>query len=300
MYLNRARSHSHSACAKSSQVILGGSRVDLIDRSFVLETISTALSTGMPIAVASANLDHIFHFGTNGTSRAEFDEGPLRWLTTLDGAPLALRAATLTGRRFSRQAGSDLLLPILDLANRARRRVGFLGGTPEMHQMLRSRLAAAYPGLPISGYWAPSRAELNDPRAADALAADVRRVETDIVVVGLGKPRQELWIERYSVATAAKVFLAFGASADFLAGAVNRAPRIFRGTGCEWVYRLVREPRRMRTRYLVEGPRALGCLIRDSHSSRPVLAGDQRTAPNSVTPEESAEVFAMALGGQPR
>jgi exopolysaccharide biosynthesis WecB/TagA/CpsF family protein len=249
----------------NSQVVLGGSRVDLVERRRVLQSLDRALKTREPIGVSSANLDHIFHFGTNGASRADFAHGALRWLNVLDGAPLAVRAAQLTGQHWQRQAGSDLLDHVLDLAEYGSWRVGFVGGTADMHELLGERLHESHPDLEISGFWAPERRVVEDQAASAALAGRIQHAGTDILVVGFGKPRQEVWIERHWAATGANVLLAFGASADFVAGAVERAPRPFRATGTEWLYRLAHEPRRLRRRYLHEGPQALRCLARDSY-----------------------------------
>ncbi|CQD09129.1 teichoic acid biosynthesis protein [Mycolicibacterium conceptionense] len=81
-----------------------------------------------------------------------------------------------------------------------------------------------------------------------------------VLIVGLGKPRQELWIDRHGAATGAAVLAAFGAAADFLAGVVNRAPERYRRHGMEWMYRLNQEPRRLARRYLVQGPPAFAQL----------------------------------------
>jgi N-acetylglucosaminyldiphosphoundecaprenol N-acetyl-beta-D-mannosaminyltransferase len=77
-----------------------------------------------------------------------------------------------------------------------------------------------------------------------------------ILVVCLGKPRQEEWIAEHGYASGAKVCLAFGAAVDFLAGRVSRAPQWMANYGFEWAWGLVREPRRLDRRYLLQGPKA--------------------------------------------
>jgi exopolysaccharide biosynthesis WecB/TagA/CpsF family protein len=113
------------------------------------------------------------------------------------------------------------------------------------------------PSLKVNGYWAPSRADLLDPVRAQGLARGVRAAGVDLLVVGLGKPRQEAWIQRYALQSGARVLLAFGAATDFLAGTVARAPEWARNAGVEWLYRFTREPRRLARRYWVQGPPAL-------------------------------------------
>lgn len=174
-----------------------------------------------------------------------------------DGAPLVARARLATGGRWPRITGADLLPQILAVAEASGRSVGFLGGLPEVHARLKHVLSTRYPDLVLAGMWAPERAELADPGLSDALAARVSATNADILVVGLGKPLQESWIAQHGTQVGAAVLLAFGASADFLAGAVTRAPEWMQRGGLEWFYRLSREPRRMARRYLVQGPVSL-------------------------------------------
>jgi N-acetylglucosaminyldiphosphoundecaprenol N-acetyl-beta-D-mannosaminyltransferase len=244
-----------------TRLVLGGAAVDLRRAEDVLAAVRDRLAVrgGAPLAVSSANLDHIHHFGLHGANRADLDltAGTPEWLVLLDGAPLVRRAYRLSGVQWPRLAGSDLLAPLIADAESAGVSVGFLGGRPAMHERLAEVLAERHPALKVAGMWAPERAELADPRGALALAHTVRKAGVDLLVVGLGKPRQERWIQHHAATSGARVLLAFGASADFLAGEVSRAPVWVQKASAEWLYRLVMEPRRLGRRYLVQGPPAM-------------------------------------------
>lgn len=240
-------------------VTLGGASVKLLDSDEALRTIMERAksSVGVPLAIASANLDHVKHFGSGGRWADILDrQTSLEWLTLLDGAPLVNRAEKLTGHSWPRLAGSDLIRPVLNAAEEAGLSIGFLGGVEEVQAEIREKLAASHPVLEISGCWAPEREILADAAASASLAAQIAASKTDILVVGLGKPRQELWISEYGHLTGAKVVLAFGAVVDFLAGRVRRAPALAQNLGMEWAWRLALEPKRLGNRYLVEGPEA--------------------------------------------
>jgi len=283
------------------RVLLGGTPVDLFDRDDAVTTIIDHVRgpRSWPLGVMSANLDHIHHFGYHGpsarvpfvwahpeagepfpgtyTSAVHGETVPdrdasapeVRWLNLLDGAPLVRQATHLTGHPWPRLAGSDLIGPILDRAEAARIRVGFLGGMPDVLDTLRQRLAQDRPELPVTGLWSPERGELDAPHRCDAWARRVRDAGTELLVVGLGKPRQERWIVEHGAATGASVLLAFGAVVDFLAGAVQRAPEVVRDHGMEWAWRLALEPRRLARRYLVDGPPAFTVLARHSFVMTP-------------------------------
>ncbi len=205
---------------------------------------------GQTLGVVSINIDHVHHFPEgNPTASA------VTWLNLVDGAPILRIAGRLTRRRWPRLAGSDIIEPLLSRAEAAGVSVGFLGGAPEVEAPLRARLATDWPRLRVAGVWTPPRAVLDE--SSQQLANEIELTECDLLVVCLGKPRQELWIAEYGPATGAGVCLAFGAVVDFLAGRVPRAPLWWRDHGLEWLWRLAREPRRLARRYLVAGPPAL-------------------------------------------
>lgn len=252
-----------------TRVHLGGVPVDLCQLSDALDLIAERVHQPekRPLAVVSVNLDHIHHFGESSPLAGSFgmQEGasaPLEWLHLIDGSPIASCARRSTGGNWPRLAGSDLLTPIMRNAERDSVSVGFLGGTVETHVRLQLNLARDFPRLRIGGVWAPSRAELLDADRSSALAKEVRLARVDVLAVCLGKPRQELWIDRYGSQTGARVLLAFGAAADFLAGRVSRAPAWVSSHGLEWAWRLGMEPRRLAKRYLVQAPAAYRRLRR--------------------------------------
>ncbi|POH63429.1 MULTISPECIES: WecB/TagA/CpsF family glycosyltransferase [Cryobacterium] len=251
----------------TARIVLGGSAVDLLEFSDSMERITEHLEAPdiPPLAVTSINLDHVHHFGAGADWSGTLDDdvpapeaghSQLTWLNLIDGAPLAAQAGRITGRAWPRLAGSDLIGPILALCESRGTRIGFLGGTADTHDRLLAELAARYPALCVAGLWAPARDELNDSVRSEAIAREIRDADTELLIVGLGKPRQELWIAEHGLATGSRVLLAFGAVVDFLAGRVTRAPHWISAHGLEWAWRLALEPRRLCTRYLVQGPPA--------------------------------------------
>jgi N-acetylglucosaminyldiphosphoundecaprenol N-acetyl-beta-D-mannosaminyltransferase len=242
-----------TAPAAAVRMVVSGSIVERRDTDEVLSIIDSRLRSASVtgLAVGSVNLDHLHHFRTVGTAPS----GQLEWLLLADGMPIAWRGRILTSRRWPRITGADLLPEVLALAEATGSRVGFFGGSAATHQRLAQRLSESYPALKISGMWSPDASEI-DSRSA-LLEAEILSARTDILVVSLGKPRQEQWIDRHGHGTGARVFLPSGGAIDFLAGHQLRAPEWMQRTGLEWLYRLSREPRRLARRYLLQGPGAL-------------------------------------------
>lgn len=251
-----------------SRLSLGGTRVDVWEQPDVLTEVGRRLQehTGTPLFLASANLDHISHFGRRGCSRGQvdFEDPAVHWLVLLDGVPLVWRSRRILDGPVEQLAGSDLLPDVLDVASRTSARVGIFGGAPSTHEVLRAVLAETHPGLLLADCWAPTREDLTDAARCRDLAEKVAAADIHLLVVALGKPRQERFLADYGLLTGARVAVAFGAAIDFLAGDVQRAPERVRHAGLEWLWRLVQEPRRLAHRYLVAGPPGALSLWRDS------------------------------------
>ncbi|MGB3673025.1 MAG: WecB/TagA/CpsF family glycosyltransferase, partial [Candidatus Nanopelagicales bacterium] len=188
------------------------------------------------------------------------------------------------------------IYPILEAAAEHGLRVGFVGGSLETLSTVRTNTAKRFPALQLAGTWAPARWELTDAAASERIASEIRQALVDILVVGLGKPRQEEWIERFGAATGANVLLAFGSVVDLLAGRVRRAPDFVADAGAEWAWRLAHEPRRLGHRYLVACPPALLRLVTSAKIVEPVPSGPTLCEPGGfVGPLAHAAVSALVV-----
>jgi exopolysaccharide biosynthesis WecB/TagA/CpsF family protein len=188
----------------------------------------------------------------------------VEWLNLIDGAPIAKQAERITGMHYPKLSGSDLALSILEQASIPGQSVGLLGGSPDITSSLASRFATQWPNIRFAGHWTPSRSETMVSADCARIASQIAEQDVDILLVCLGKPRQEIWIENFGAETGAGVLLAFGAVVDFLAGRVARAPEWISRAGAEWAWRLAIEPRRLARRYLIEGPPAYIALRRST------------------------------------
>jgi N-acetylglucosaminyldiphosphoundecaprenol N-acetyl-beta-D-mannosaminyltransferase len=138
----------------------------------------------------------------------------------------------------------------------------FYGGAPGVPEALATRLAEAFPGLRVAGTLSPPFRTLS-PDEEESIAATINAAEPDYVWVGLGTPKQDLWLAAFRARLNAPVLLAVGAAFDFHAGRLRRAPRWMQRSGTEWIYRLALEPRRLARRYTRVNVRFLRLLIED-------------------------------------
>lgn len=181
-----------------------------------------------------------------------------------DGIGVSI-AARLQGRRFPENLnGSDFNPVILELAARRGWGAFLLGAAPGVAAEAGRRLTERIPGLLISG-----TKDGYFPRSEDAsVAAEVRASGAQVVMVAMGNPLQERWLEANLAATGALIGVGVGAFFDFTAGTARRAPAWMNRAGIEWVWRLVQEPARLWKRYVVGNPLFLWRALRDALALR--------------------------------
>ncbi len=199
-------------------------------------------------------------------------------LVTADGMPVVWAQRLFGARGAGRVYGPDLLLAFSERSAREGYRQFYLGGAPGVADELARRLAARFPGLPLAGTFCPPFREMT-PDEGRAMLAAVNAARADVVWVGLGSPRQDLWMARYRERLDAPLLVGVGAAFDFLTGRQPQAPRWTQRAGLEWLFRLASEPRRLWRRYLIYNPRFVGAIARQWLAQR--AAGRATTPPTA-------------------
>ncbi|MFO0959121.1 MAG: WecB/TagA/CpsF family glycosyltransferase [Isosphaeraceae bacterium] len=162
-----------------------------------------------------------------------------------DGAPLVLASRRSGTPLPERVAGSDLIYDIAGGAARGGHSLFLLGGPPGIAQAAADRLRALFPALAIAGTACPDADQLRGPGLIDA----IREARPDILMVALGQPKGEFWIADHHELLGVPVSVQVGATLEFVAGRVSRAPRWIQAIHMEWGYRLALEPARLGPRY---------------------------------------------------
>lgn len=198
--------------------------------------------------VVTPNVDHVTLFQRNAELRQAYAESSL---TLADGAPV-VAASRLLGRPLpERVAGSDLAPRLFAEAawQRTNLRVYLLGGAAGVGARAAERIAAAWPGVEVVGLASPPIGFERDDSLNAELVAEINACQPDLLLIGLGAPKQELWIHRHYGELCVPAALCVGATIDFLAGQRWRAPAWMRRVGLEWLFRVLCEPRRLAGRY---------------------------------------------------
>jgi N-acetylglucosaminyldiphosphoundecaprenol N-acetyl-beta-D-mannosaminyltransferase len=169
-----------------------------------------------------------------------------------DGMPLVW-AARLQGDDLpERIAGSSLLWAIAERAAREGRSIYLLGGDPSANRNAAAVLQQRWPALRIAGHSSPVVASPPTPAEIEAVRAALAPLAPDLVLVGMGSPKQEQIIDGLRRDLPHAWMIGVGISFSFVAGQVRRAPSWMQRAGLEWVWRLAQEPRRLARRYLID------------------------------------------------
>lgn len=138
-------------------------------------------------------------------------------------------------------AGIDLVYRIFALSHKEKLSLYLLGAKPDVIRRACEKIKSMFPGISIvgcrDGYFSESESQ--------DIIRDISSSGADILLVGLGIPKQEIWISRNKQDLSVKLVVGVGGSFDVISGKLKRAPVIFRRLGCEWFYRLIQEPSRI-------------------------------------------------------
>lgn len=172
-------------------------------------------------------------------------------LLLVDGHPL-LWIAKLYGKPFKQKVcGSDLVPVLCEMASKKGYSVFFLGAAPGVAKIAADRMVEQYPGLTIAGTYSPPLGFEKDREELDKINTLLLKSKADMLFVGMGVPKQDIFIYENMKQYQIPVSFSIGGTIDFIAGKQKRAPRWIRNLGFEWLYRLFQDPKRMFRRYII-------------------------------------------------
>ena len=239
-------------------VRLSGIRIDPVSTGGFLRRIESFLQSGRSNVVHFCPADPLVTASRDDGYRAVLNAGSLN---VPDGMSVVW-ALRLLGHHASRLTGTDALHLACAWGVDRELRHYFLGGTPEVLHRLLGRLVLAQPEIRIAGAESPPFGTIGE-LDVESSAERIREARADLVWVGLGAPKQELFAERLRVLNCAPVILCVGAAFDFASGTKKRAPAWMQRAGLEWLHRLAAEPSRLWRRYLLGNPRFIACVLAD-------------------------------------
>jgi exopolysaccharide biosynthesis polyprenyl glycosylphosphotransferase len=225
--------------------------VDRLTFAEALLAIAALVARKLGGQVFTPNVDHVVLAASNPAFRDAYRAADL---SLVDGMPVLWGSRLLGLPLPEKISGSDLLLPLVDQAARHRWRVFLLGGAPGVAEAVSDQLRKRFPTLQVVGTASPKVDVSPDGPLPLETIERINRLGTDLLLVALGSPKQEIFIHRVAPYIRRTVSVGVGAGFDFLTGRAKRAPGWISRLGFEWLFRLCREPRRLWRRYLVRDP----------------------------------------------
>lgn len=237
--------------------------INMKDAGSLLDAVRQRLAQGRGFAIATLNVDHLQRLGQDGAFARAYaghdlicaDGNPVVWLSKLARQPVSL------------VPGSDLVVPLMELAASGGYPVALIGSNDDSLEKAAARLRELVPGLQVALTHAPGFPFDPQGPEADEVIAAIRRSGARLCLLALGAPRQERFAIRARDGLDGVGFASIGAGLDFLSGHQKRAPRLVRRVRMEWFWRMMSNPRRLAGRY------ARGFTILPGHAVEAIRQG---------------------------
>jgi len=229
-----------------------GSRIHLVSASRTVDEIEGWISVkdGRCRRVIVTGFHGLLH-ADNDPKMHEILNGAELWAP--DGIAPVLVARLRGYRKVQRAPGMDIMLEFFRRSNQRSYSSYFYGDTDATLTALREKVEREYPGHRVVGLFAPPFRNLT-PDEDNEVIERINAARPDVLWVGLGMPKQDVWIYERLHRLHVPVAIGVGAAFGFAAGTVERCPQLIGRMGFEWAYRFLREPRKLWRRDLIDGP----------------------------------------------
>lgn len=233
--------------------------IDNLNMHETLMAIDRIISKDRSAYVVTPNVDHIVQLETDkelqdvykNASLILTDGKPLIWISKWYGTPIKEKIS-----------GSDLFPLICKLAARKGYRMFFLGAAEGVAAEAAKNLKRRYKNLEVVGTYSPPYGFEHNPNELKKIQDMITNVKPHILIVGLGCPKQEKFMYHHCKELNVPISFGLGASFDFEAGKIKRAPKWMADHGLEWLFRITQDPKRLAKRYLVDDRKIVRLAIK--------------------------------------
>ncbi len=179
----------------------------------------------------------------------------------IDGMPL-VKIARKMGFQCERCAAPDIMGLMFEESIKQKKTNYFYGGKNDgVLEALRNNLEKQFPGIQISGMYSPPFRPLTEEEDKE-VCDQINAIHPDFIWVGIGAPKQEAWMMEHKEKITGSVMIGVGAGFDFFAGTLDKSPKWMEKASLEWLYRLIKEPKRLWKRYIIGGIKYIYYSIR--------------------------------------
>lgn len=223
--------------------------VNNVNMNEAVECIDNMIQSNKKSYIVAINVDVVIKIEEDKYLKEISDNADM---VLIDGKPLVWISKYHKKPIKEKVSGSDLVPELCKLASTKGYSIFILGGKEGIANQAKENLIRKYPNLKIKGTYAPPFGFEKNIQEIDKINKMISACEPDLLFACLGCPKQEKWIYENINKYNAKVSVCAGATVDFLAGSVKRAPKWMSNCGLEWFYRFLQEPKRMFKRYFID------------------------------------------------
>ena len=231
--------------------------VNNVSMAETLQEISRLVEEKKKSYVVAINVDVVMKMEKDEYLKRITDEADL---TLVDGKPLVWIAKWHKHPVKAKISGSDLVPRLCKVAAKRGYSIFIIGGKEGIAVKAKKNLERDLPGIKMVGTYSPPLGFEKNEVELEKINSMISEAHPDILVACFGCPKQEKWIYENYQKYDATISICAGATVDFLAGNVSRAPKWMREHGFEWIYRLFQEPKRLFKRYLVDDVKIIGLV----------------------------------------
>ena len=242
-----------------SRIKFMNTEIDNLTMNEALSVIDDLIRQNKNAYVVTPNVDHIVKLEVNDELMAAYSEADL---ILADGMPLIWTSKLYHQPIKEKVSGSDLFPKLCELAAEHRYKMFFLGAKEGVAAKAAENLKKLHPNLEIVGCYAPPLGFEKNSSELLKIEQLIKKTAPHILILALGCPKQEIIAHQYRDVFRVPLVLCLGATLDFVAGNVKRAPRWMSNMGLEWLYRIYQEPSRMFKRYVMEDCRFMKLLVK--------------------------------------
>jgi N-acetylglucosaminyldiphosphoundecaprenol N-acetyl-beta-D-mannosaminyltransferase len=165
-----------------------------------------------------------------------------------DSMPFVYWIKLLTGEKCDRLYAPDIILKLCARSLQSNYRLFLYGGAEGVPEKMQSFLETSFPGINIVGAYSPPFRQLTSDEDRE-VCDRINQTNPDFIIVGLGSPKQDKWMQEHLDKIPGTIMIASGAAFDFFGGTINQAPIFIQKSGFEWLFRLFQDPKRLWKRY---------------------------------------------------
>ena len=223
--------------------------VNNVDMTEALSAISKMISSGRKSYIVAINVDVVIKIEEDSYLKEITDNADM---VVVDGKPLIWISKWHKHPVKAKISGSDLVPLLCEKARENKYSLFIIGGKDGIAEKAKENIERNLPGINIVGTYAPPFGFEKDDKELNKINKMISEAHPEILIACFGCPKQEKWIYENYQKYDAKVSICAGATVDFLAGNINRAPKWMSDHGLEWFYRFIQEPKRMFKRYFID------------------------------------------------